>query len=81
MVFRLKAVAYPATGALLGGIIGGPIGLLAGAKIGGLTALGCAIAGYTGGKFFKKIHDPEDIVREDVSNEHQDTTQNEKKDI
>ncbi|KAJ8973395.1 hypothetical protein NQ317_002763 [Molorchus minor] len=48
-VHKLKAVAYPVTGAFLGGMIGGPIGLVAGLKIGGVAALGCAIAGYTGG--------------------------------
>ncbi|CAH1155744.1 unnamed protein product [Phaedon cochleariae] len=51
---KLTAVAYPVTGAFLGGIIGGPIGLVAGLKVGGIAALGCAIAGYTGGKWIKK---------------------------
>ncbi|CAG9862673.1 unnamed protein product [Phyllotreta striolata] len=51
---KLKAVAYPVTGAFLGGIIGGPIGLVAGLKVGGVAAVTCAIAGYTGGRWFKK---------------------------
>lgn len=54
--FRLKAVAYPVTGAFLGGVIGGPIGLVAGLKVGGIAAIGCAIAGYTGGKLLNKIN-------------------------
>ncbi|XP_018569408.1 syntaxin-17 isoform X1 [Anoplophora glabripennis] len=80
---KLKAVAYPVTGAFLGGIIGGPIGLVAGLKVGGIAALGCAIAGYTGGKYFKKFHDPDDIVREDVGTAaEQDTSDTfQKKDI
>ncbi|KAG5880674.1 hypothetical protein JTB14_028430 [Gonioctena quinquepunctata] len=53
---KLKAVAYPVTGAFLGGMVGGPIGMVAGVKIGGLVAIGCAIAGYTGGRWFKKRH-------------------------
>lgn len=62
--FRLKAVAYPVTGAFLGGVIGGPIGLVAGLKIGGIAAIGCAIAGYTGGRFLNKVHKAENIQTE-----------------
>lgn len=62
--FRLKAVAYPVTGAFLGGVIGGPIGLVAGLKIGGIAAIGCAIAGYTGGRFLNKIRKEETLSDE-----------------
>lgn len=62
--FRLKAVAYPVTGAFLGGVIGGPIGLVAGLKIGGIAAIGCAIAGYTGGKFLNKLNKADNIQTE-----------------
>jgi syntaxin 17 len=58
---RLKTAVYPVTGAFLGSMIGGPVGLVAGIKIGGLTALGCAIAGYTGGRFFKKSQAAEEV--------------------
>lgn len=51
---RYKVVAYPLAGAVLGTCIGGPIGLLAGLKIGGLTALSCGILGFTGGSLIKK---------------------------
>lgn len=51
---RYKVVAYPLAGAVLGTCIGGPIGLLAGLKIGGLTALSCGILGFTGGSLLKK---------------------------
>lgn len=42
---RYKVATYPIAGAMLGTCIGGPIGLIAGLKIGGLTALGCGILG------------------------------------
>lgn len=42
---RYNVALYPLTGAVLGTCIGGPIGLIAGFKIGGLTALGCGILG------------------------------------
>lgn len=49
-----KVAAYPLAGAMLGTCIGGPIGLLAGLKIGGLAAVGCGLLGFTGGSFLKK---------------------------
>ncbi|XP_077260700.1 syntaxin 17 [Temnothorax americanus] len=51
---RYKVAAYPLAGAMLGTCIGGPIGLLAGLKIGGLAAVGCGILGFTGGSLLKK---------------------------
>jgi syntaxin 17 len=42
---KMKSAVYPLAGAVLGGCIGGPIGLLAGVKIGGLAAVGCALVG------------------------------------
>ncbi|KAJ8924696.1 hypothetical protein NQ315_000847 [Exocentrus adspersus] len=79
---KIKAVAYPVTGAFLGGIIGGPIGLVAGLKVGGIAALGCAIAGYTGGKYFKKMHDPETIPADTLETTEQETSNtSQKKDI
>ena len=36
---------YPVAGALLGTCIGGPVGLLAGVKIGGLAAIGGSVFG------------------------------------
>ncbi|KYN04366.1 PREDICTED: syntaxin-17 [Cyphomyrmex costatus] len=49
-----KVAAYPLAGAMLGTCIGGPIGLIAGLKIGGLAAVGCGILGFTGGSLLKK---------------------------
>jgi len=40
-----KVAAYPLAGAMIGTCIGGPIGLIAGLKIGGLAAVGCGILG------------------------------------
>lgn len=51
---KLKASLYPLTGALLGTCIGGPVGLIAGLKIGAMTALGGTILGFTGGRLLKK---------------------------
>lgn len=42
---RYKVAMYPLAGAVIGTCIGGPVGLLAGLKVGGLTALGCGILG------------------------------------
>ncbi|KAG5325017.1 STX17 protein, partial [Pseudoatta argentina] len=49
-----KVAAYPLAGAMIGTCIGGPIGLIAGLKIGGLAAVGCGILGFTGGSLLKK---------------------------
>lgn len=51
---QYKTAAYPLAGALLGSCIGGPVGLIAGLKLGGLTAIGCGLLGFTGGTILKK---------------------------
>ncbi|XP_048263670.1 syntaxin-17 isoform X2 [Bombus affinis] len=51
---RYKVTMYPLAGAVIGTCIGGPVGLLAGLKVGGLTALGCGILGFTGASIIKK---------------------------
>lgn len=51
---KFKAAMYPITGALIGTCIGGPVGLLAGLKIGGLAALGGTVLGFAGGSGLKK---------------------------
>ncbi|XP_017010473.2 syntaxin-17 [Drosophila takahashii] len=48
-----KKAMYPMVGALLGTCVGGPIGLVAGIKAGGLAAVGCGILGFTGGSVLK----------------------------
>lgn len=42
---KYKIMGYPLAGALLGTCLGGPVGLLAGIKFGGLTAIGGGILG------------------------------------
>ena len=51
---RYKVAMYPIAGALIGTCIGGPIGLIAGLKVGGLTAIGCGLLGFTGASLIKK---------------------------
>ena len=51
---KFKATMYPLTGALIGTCIGGPVGLLAGLKIGGLAALGGTVLGFASGRGLKK---------------------------
>nr|CAD7429521.1 unnamed protein product [Timema monikensis] len=49
-----KTAIYPLAGAIIGGCIGGPIGLVAGLKLGGLAAIGCGALGFTGGHILRK---------------------------
>uniref|UniRef100_A0A6J0VDV1 Syntaxin-17 n=1 Tax=Pogona vitticeps TaxID=103695 RepID=A0A6J0VDV1_9SAUR len=52
---RYKLAALPVAGALIGGVVGGPIGLLAGFKVAGLAAaLGGGVLGFTGGKLIQR---------------------------
>ena len=44
----------PLAGAMFGLCLGGPVGLLAGVKLGGVTALGGSILGYTGASVIKE---------------------------
>lgn len=48
-----KKAMYPICGALIGTCLGGPVGLLAGLKVGGLAAVGCGLLGFTGGAVIK----------------------------
>lgn len=51
---RYKTAMYPVAGAVIGTCIGGPVGLIAGLKVGGLTAIGCGLLGFTGATILKK---------------------------
>ena len=44
----------PLAGAMMGLCLGGPVGVLAGAKLGGVAALGGSILGYTGAMVIKE---------------------------
>ena len=45
---NVPMAGLPMIGALMGMCLGGPVGFLAGVKIGGLAAVGGSILGYTG---------------------------------
>ncbi|XP_004711042.1 syntaxin-17 [Echinops telfairi] len=52
---KYKLAALPVAGALIGGVVGGPIGLLAGFKVAGIAAaLGGGVLGFTGGKLIQR---------------------------
>ncbi|XP_039112505.1 syntaxin-17 [Hyaena hyaena] len=52
---KYKLAALPVAGALIGGVVGGPIGLLAGFKMAGIAAaLGGGVLGFTGGKLIQR---------------------------
>ncbi|XP_026464011.1 syntaxin-17-like isoform X2 [Ctenocephalides felis] len=51
---KFKPAFYPLAGAVIGTCVGGPIGLIAGFKVGGAAAMGCGVLGFTGGQILKK---------------------------
>ncbi|XP_013780812.1 syntaxin-17-like [Limulus polyphemus] len=55
MAAALRASMFPVTGALVGGIVGGPLGLMAGFKLAGVAAaVGGGVLGFTSGKFIQR---------------------------
>ncbi|XP_065340364.1 syntaxin-17 [Cloeon dipterum] len=50
---RTKAVTLPMIGALIGGAVAGPIGVLAGMKVAAIAGLSGGILGFTGGKMLR----------------------------
>lgn len=63
---KYKLSLLPAAGALIGGIVGGPIGLMAGFKVAGIaTAIGGGLLGFTGGKVLQRKK--ENVGREQMS--------------
>ncbi|KAM9307687.1 syntaxin-17 [Gastrophryne carolinensis] len=77
-----KALSYklsvlPAAGALIGGIVGGPIGLLAGFKVAGVAAaVGGGLLGFTGGKMLQRKKG--NIANENVNKAKDSIQQDEK---
>ncbi|XP_068092592.1 syntaxin-17 isoform X1 [Hyperolius riggenbachi] len=64
---KYKLAVLPAAGALIGGILGGPVGLLAGFKVAGIaTAIGGGLLGFTGGKMLQRKK--ENTGKEEVCN-------------
>lgn len=59
-----KKAMYPLCGALLGSCVGGPVGLIAGLKAGGIAAFGCGVLGFTGGTVLKRKEELAEEVHE-----------------
>ncbi|XP_067861071.1 syntaxin-17 [Heptranchias perlo] len=54
---KYKLAMLPVAGALIGGVMGGPVGLLAGFKVAGVAAaVSGGILGFTGGRMLLKKH-------------------------
>ncbi|XP_021367179.1 syntaxin-17-like isoform X1 [Mizuhopecten yessoensis] len=51
---KLKSAILPIAGAVIGGIVAGPVGLFAGLKIGGFAGVVGGAVGFTGGKLIEK---------------------------
>ncbi|XP_067304689.1 syntaxin-17 [Pseudorasbora parva] len=52
---RLKLAVLPVAGAVVGGVLGGPLGLLAGFKVAGVaTAVGGGLLGFAGGNIIQR---------------------------
>ncbi len=51
---KYKAFGTAASGALIGTVVGGPVGFFAGAKIGAVVGIGSGAIGYLAAKYFKK---------------------------
>ena len=65
---KLKAATYPLIGAAVGGICGGPVGLVVGLKTGAALAVGGGLVGFFGGKYFKrKREETTDMQLENLS--------------
>lgn len=81
-----KKAMYPVVGALLGTCVGGPIGLVAGLKAGGLAAVGCGILGFTGGSVLKSNpaimqgNIEEEQISQTISNNQEEIEMNKKDD-
>ncbi|XP_050443445.1 syntaxin-17 [Adelges cooleyi] len=51
---KFKKMSYPLIGAVVGSCVGGPLGCLAGAKVGVVATVTCFVLGFTGGKVLKE---------------------------
>ncbi|KAK7507288.1 hypothetical protein BaRGS_00001223 [Batillaria attramentaria] len=66
---KFKAAIFPVAGALIGGVVAGPVGFLAGAKIGLAGAVGGGVAGFAGGRILKSHQ--EKVVSVEMDNMRQ----------
>lgn len=53
-----KKAIYPIVGGFIGACVLGPIGLVAGLKVGGAASVCGGLCGYAGGKFLKQANSP-----------------------
>ncbi len=51
---KYKALGTAASGALIGTVVGGPVGFFAGAKLGAIVGIGSGAIGYLAARYFKK---------------------------
>ena len=51
---RHAGAGLPIVGAILGLCVGGPVGIIAGAKLGGVAAIGGSLIGYTGASILRE---------------------------
>lgn len=58
MALNYKKTIYPLLGGFVGACLLGPVGLVAGLKVGGAASVCGGICGYAGGKFLKKVNSP-----------------------
>ncbi|KAM8967019.1 syntaxin-17 [Pelodytes ibericus] len=73
---KYKLAVLPAAGALIGGILGGPIGLMAGFKAAGIAAaLGGGVLGFTGGRYIQRKKENLICKEVPVSNSEVNTTE------
>ena len=59
----------PLVGAMFGLCLGGPVGVLAGAKLGGVAAVGGSILGYTGAMVIKEQRELRSYIDEHYKRE------------
>ena len=59
----------PLAGAVFGLCLGGPVGFLAGAKLGGVAAVGGSILGYTGASVIKEQREMRKFIDEHYKKE------------
>ncbi|RZF40126.1 hypothetical protein LSTR_LSTR011254 [Laodelphax striatellus] len=54
---KLKIPSYGLAGALLGTFLAGPVGFVAGFKLGSVAAVTGSFLGFTGGRYLKSVHE------------------------